>query len=50
MTSQLDVGPLLASLDAALIEADRLGHTLAAAMITDCIVAIHQTRLPESAR
>jgi hypothetical protein len=46
MTSQLDAGHLLALLDGALIEADRLGHTLAAALIAECIFAINQKPSP----
>ncbi len=41
MTSQLDAGHLLALLDEALIEADRLGHTLAAALIAEYIFAVN---------
>ncbi len=46
MTSQLDAGHLLALLDEALIEADRLGHTLAAALIAEFIFAVNQRRSP----
>jgi hypothetical protein len=48
MTSQLDQEQLLACLDAALVEADRIGHTLAAAMIAECITAVEMASLPPS--
>jgi hypothetical protein len=40
MTSQMDNGRLLALLDAALVEADLIGHTLAAALLTECIATV----------
>jgi hypothetical protein len=40
MTTFKDVAALLGSLEAALVEADRIGHTLAGAMISECIAGV----------
>jgi hypothetical protein len=40
MTTHMDVTALLGTLEAALIEADRIGHTLAAAMISECSAGV----------
>ena len=50
MTSQLDQTQLLACLGAALVEADRIGHTLAAAMIVECIASVEAALHPEPRR
>jgi hypothetical protein len=38
MTTETNTATLLDLLNAALLEADRIGSTLAAALITECIV------------
>jgi hypothetical protein len=46
MTSHLEHEQLLAHLEDALAEAERIGSTLAAAMIADCIAALERTSSP----